>query len=96
MSINDNLTGDRDTVTGEIYVISGNGPDYGSGPYLQLLVEMVRLAIRDLSDPRYSQDAREWLRGHPRSKDSGISIELIAEAFGIDRSSEEWMILIAS
>lgn len=41
----------------------GTRPDYGSGPYLSLMAEAVGLARRDLADPLYSADAREFLLG---------------------------------
>lgn len=41
----------------------GYRPDYGSGPYLALMVRAVKLARRDLSDPLYSADARTFLEG---------------------------------
>lgn len=41
----------------------GFAPDYGSGPYLLLMGAAVELARRDLSDPLYSAEAREFLEG---------------------------------
>ena len=41
----------------------GFAPDYGSGNYLLLMAAAVELARRDLSDPLYSADAREFLEG---------------------------------
>lgn len=90
------LTGDREIATEERLAEYGSRPDYESGPYLLLLVEMVRLAVRDLSHPRYSQEAQKWLQGLPCTcKTQGISIELIAEALGFERSSPTWLTLIA-
>lgn len=42
-------------------LIAGSRPDYGSGPYLRLLVAAVRLARRDLGDARFSAEARRFL-----------------------------------
>ena len=94
--VDDKSYGGQVIVTDEAMAEHGSRPDYGSGPYLSLLVEMVRLAVRDLSHPRYSQEARKWLQGLPcRCAVPGISIELIAEALGFERSSSTWMSLIA-
>ena len=39
----------------------GNEPDYGSGPYLALMAQAVRLARSDLANPVFSADARAFL-----------------------------------
>jgi len=41
----------------------GFAPDYGSGSHLLLMAAAVELARRDLSDPLYSAEAREFLEG---------------------------------
>jgi len=41
----------------------GSRPDYGSGPYLELMTAAVRLAHRDLRCPEYDQGARDFLDG---------------------------------
>lgn len=40
----------------------GNEPNYGSGPYLALMVQMVRLARSDTANPAFSVEARAFLR----------------------------------
>ena len=39
----------------------GNEPDYGSGPYLALMAQAVRLARFDMANPVFSADARAFL-----------------------------------
>lgn len=41
----------------------GFRPDYGSGPWLALMVSAVRLARSDLTNPIYSEEARLFLEG---------------------------------
>lgn len=61
-----------------------------SGPHLLLSVAMVKLAIRDLSDPRHSEEAKAFLRVEPY-KDSKPEIEadLIAEILGFEGKWED-------
>lgn len=40
----------------------GSEPDYGSGPYLALMAQAVRLARLDMANPVYSVEARAFLR----------------------------------
>lgn len=56
----------------------GNRPDYGSGPYLSLMAEAIGLARRDLAEPLYSADAREFLKGD--------LVALFAELIGFEGS----------
>lgn len=55
--------------------------DYGSGPHMALVAAAVRLARQDLSHPRYSDEARVWLRTSPL-------VELFAECIGYGGSFE--------
>jgi hypothetical protein len=60
----------------------GSQPVYESGPYLQLMVAAVKLARSDLSDPIYSEEARDWLLGVQRCEygcPEHIDTELFAE-----------------
>lgn len=41
---------------------SGSEPDYGSGPYLTLMAQAVRLARLDKANPVYSVESRAFLR----------------------------------
>jgi hypothetical protein len=42
-------------------VAVGNEPDYGSGPYLNLMARAVRLARSDMANPVFSAEARAFL-----------------------------------
>ena len=53
------LSGEEDA---ESFHAVGSTPDYGSGPYLALMAQAVRLARLDLANPVYSADARAFLR----------------------------------
>ena len=54
----------------------GSEPDYGSGPYLALMAQAVRLARSDMADPAFSAEARAFLR-------SDI-VALFAECLGFE------------
>ena len=43
--------------------VHGFRPDYGSGPYLQLMAAAVSLARRDMSNPLYSAECQSFLTG---------------------------------
>lgn len=64
-------------------------PEIGSGPHLALAVAVVGLARRDLRDPRYSDEARAFLRVEPfEGAKVGIEADLVAECLGTNRSFE--------
>lgn len=56
----------------------GNEPDYGSGPYLALMAQAVRLARLDVANPVFSAEARAFLG-------SGL-VALFAECLGYEGS----------
>lgn len=59
--------------------------DCESGPYVTLAASVVRLAIRDLNDPRHSVEARAYLRGDPiGDRQVGIDPDLVAEVLGYE------------
>ncbi len=41
----------------------GSRPDYGTGPYLELMTSAVRLAHRDLRHEEFAPSARDFLDG---------------------------------
>ena len=41
----------------------GSRPDYGTGPYLELMTAAARLAYRDLRRPEFAREARDFLDG---------------------------------
>ena len=56
---------------------------FGSGPYLSLIAAAVRLARRDLANPKFSAGARLFLQsksfeGHP----VGVDLRLFADIVG--------------
>lgn len=54
-----------------------------SGPHLLLAVAMVKLAVRDLSDPRHSEEAKAFLRVEPyKGVEPVIEADLVAEILG--------------
>lgn len=54
-----------------------------SGPHLLLAVAIVKLAVRDLSDPRHSEEAKAFLRVEPfEGSKPEIEADLIAEILG--------------
>ena len=62
---------------------AGGQPDFGSGPYLELIGAAIRLAHRDLEDPKHSEEARAFLRGEPhKGEPVGIDLTLFAECIG--------------
>ena len=67
----------RRVLRGDADVSVGFRPDYGSGPHLLLVGAAVELARRDLADPLYQADAREFLRGE--------LVALFAECLGTKR-----------
>ena len=67
------MTGEREL---ESLSTHGSAPDYGSGPHLALVAAMVRLARRDLANPDYSAEAREFLKSD--------FVALFAECLGYD------------
>lgn len=54
----------------------GSEPDYGSGPYLNLMARAVRLARLDLASPDFSVEARAFLRSD--------MVALFAECLGYE------------
>lgn len=56
----------------------GFRPDYGSGSHLALMAEAVALARRDMSNPLYSAECREFLQGP--------LVALFAECIGYEGS----------
>jgi hypothetical protein len=62
----------------EVIGVSGFRPDYGSGPYMQLMAAAVSLARREMSNPLYSADCREFL--------TGDLVALFAECLGFEGS----------
>lgn len=54
--------------------------EYGRGPYIELLAAGVRLARRDLSNPKHAENASDWLRGP--------LVALFAECIGYGGSFE--------
>lgn len=62
---------------------AGGQPDHGSGPFLELVAASIRLAHRDLEDPKHSEEARAFLRGEPyEGSPVGIDLDLFAECIG--------------
>lgn len=64
---------------------AGERPDYGSGPYLALVGAMVRLALQDLRDPTYSEEARAWLEAAPLGLERGdvfVDVDLFSDCIG--------------
>lgn len=60
-----------------------------SGPHLLLAAAVVKLAVRDLSDSRFSEEARAFLRGQPfDGRAVEIDPDLIAEILGYGGSWE--------
>lgn len=57
---------------------SGFRPDYGSGSYMSLMAAAVDLARRDMSNPVYSAECREFL--------TGPLVSLFAETLGFEGS----------
>jgi hypothetical protein len=54
-----------------------------SGPHLLLAVAMVKLAVRDLDDPRFSAGAKAFLRGEPyEGSKPEVEADLIADVLG--------------
>lgn len=54
-----------------------------SGPHLLLAVAMVKLAVRDLGDPRHSEEAKAFLRVEPyNGVTPEIEADLVAEILG--------------
>jgi hypothetical protein len=66
---------DHDTT---VLAVSGFRPDYGSGPHLALMASAVSLARRDMSNPLYSAECREFL--------TGSLVALFAECLGFEGS----------
>jgi hypothetical protein len=65
-------------------------PELGSGPHLVLAVAVVRLARRDLDDPRFSDEARAFLRVEPfDGRPVGFEADLVAELLGTTRRLED-------
>lgn len=74
-----------DQARGAVGVTSGGRPDYGSGPHLLLIGAVVGLAVRDLDDPRRSDEARAFLHGQPyRGRPVGIDLEQFADCIGYE------------
>ena len=71
----------RRVLRGDANVSTGFRPDYGSGPHLLLIGAAVELARRDLADPLYQADAREFLRGE--------LVALFGECLGTTRSFDD-------
>ena len=71
-------------VDGHVAVENAGGqPDFESGPYLELIGAAIRLAFRDLADPKHSEEARAFLRGEPhKGEPVGIDLDLFAECIG--------------
>lgn len=61
---------------GEPLATAEGKADYGSGPYLALMVQAVRLARLDLANPVYSAEARAFLRSD--------LVRLFAECLGYE------------
>jgi len=57
------MLGSMSTVSVTPSGMHGSRPDYGTGPYLELMTSAVRLAYRDLRHPDYREGAREFLDG---------------------------------
>jgi hypothetical protein len=59
-------------------VVHGFRPDYGSGPHMLLLADVVSLARRDMSNPLYSAECRSFL--------TGDLVALFADCLGFEGS----------
>lgn len=63
---------------GQPIAAHGFRPDYGSGPYLQLVAAAIELARRDMSNPLYSVECRSFLMDD--------LVALFAECIGFEGS----------
>ena len=71
---------------GRVSAFDGN---VGSGPHMELVAAAVRLARRDLDDPRHSAGAKAFLRTEPfEGREPGIELDLFAELIGYGGSWE--------
>lgn len=65
--------------------IWSNRPEYGSGPHVALVAQMVSLARRDLADPVRSEEARAFLEGRPwKGVPVAIDLDLLADCLGYE------------
>lgn len=65
--------------------------DCVSGPHLLLAAAVVKLAVRDLTDPNHSEEAQAFLRGNLMSDDyTAIDPSLLADLLGYRGSWERY------